>query len=93
MAILQELGAPPLSADKRRLLGDILLDVRFEPFWSEWLLPNYDDVCREYGIRALRAHAGKYLLPDWELKPLFVPTKKPGALREIRHIIETNLNQ
>jgi hypothetical protein len=93
LAILQVLGAPPLNADKRRLLANLLLDARFEPLWSEWLLANYDDVCREYGIRALRAHAGKQLLPDWELKPLFAPIKKPGVLREIRQIIETNLIQ
>jgi hypothetical protein len=91
MAILQELGAPPLNALKRTLLATLLLDPRFEPLWGKWILETSDDLCRKSGIRALRAHAGKELFPDWEFRQLLVPEKKPGALQQIRRVIEQNL--
>ena len=91
LAILENLGAPPRDALKRKLLAGILLDPRFDPMWDEWNLEHNDDIARERAIRALRAHAGKELLPDWELRKKYIPVKIPGLLKEIRQVIETNL--
>lgn len=86
--ILQELAASPLTPQKRQFMIDLLLDPRFELFWTRANTRASMDMCRQYGIWAINAHAGTELIHD-ELKyDLTDPEKSDDALKKLYQFIE-----
>ncbi len=87
--VLQALAQPPLTAEKRRFLVDLLLDQRFEPLWTcpDGRGGDSPHMCRVYGIQAINAHAGRELVGDAVENGLTNPDKYKEALAELRRLI------
>ncbi|MCC7408992.1 MAG: hypothetical protein IT442_13045 [Phycisphaeraceae bacterium] len=85
--ILQALSQAPLTPQKRQFLIDLLRDPRFELYWTR---PNTQmgmDMCRQYGIRAVNAHAGRKLINDSMKRRLTDPAESDQALAELRQLV------
>jgi len=85
--ILQALAQPPLTSQKRQLLVELLLDPRFEPFWTRPNTRMGMDMCRQYGIWAVNAHAGREVISDSIKNRLTDPVESDKALTELRQIV------
>ncbi len=79
-SILQALGDPPLTPEKRRALIDLLTDEKYKRLWT--LSPRLwgDDGYREYAARSLNAHAGYKLISYKDLDSLKKPETAQKAL-------------
>lgn len=86
--ILQALAAKPHTAETRRLLIAILLDKRFEPYWTR---PNSTmgmDMCRQYGVHAINAHAGRELIDSYSIRDRLVdPARSAQSMAELRTLL------
>jgi hypothetical protein len=64
-SIVSALGKPPLNAEKRSLLRELLRNKRYAIYWT---LSNRQgmgrDMCCVYAIEAVNAHAGKKAIDD-----------------------------
>ncbi len=83
--MLQELTSRPLTAEKRGFLVDLLLDPRFESYWTR---PNPGrgramDAFRDNAIKAINAYAGSELVARELNERLVHPRKSKSALDEI----------
>ena len=91
--ILQALAEPPRTPEKRRFLIELLLDPRFEPFWTR---PNTGmgmDMCRQYGIWAVNVCAGREMIDLYAMRERLVdPARSANALAEVRRLV-AQLNQ
>ncbi|HOF19298.1 MAG TPA: hypothetical protein PK082_10350, partial [Phycisphaerae bacterium] len=85
--ILQALAQPPLTSQKRQLLVELLLDPRFEPFWTRPNTRMGMDMCRQYGIWAVNAHAGREMIGDSIQNRLTDPAESDKALTELRQVV------
>ncbi len=85
--ILQALAQPPLTLQKRQFLVELLLDPRFEPFWTRQNTRMGMDMCRQYGIWAVTAHAGREVISDSIQNRLTDPAESDQALTELREIV------
>lgn len=61
-AVLRALGKPPLTAEQRALLCDLVLDERFKECWTRRNERMGMDMHRKYAIWSLNAHAGRELI-------------------------------
>lgn len=87
--ILQELAQEPLTREKQNFLTTLLLDVRFVPLWTRVNTTMGQDMCRQYGIRAINAHAGKELIGNDIKQALTDPQKQERALTQLYQHLET----
>ncbi len=89
--VLQALGKPPLTREKRELLCDLLLDPRFEAFWHQPDIETRQDMKRRYAIWSVNAHARKELISPYsnEEYDLANPNTSAKALANIRTKIKT----
>jgi hypothetical protein len=53
--VLQVLYEQPITPEKRVYLKSLLLDPRFKHYWTR----RNSDMCRQYGLWAINAHAGQ----------------------------------
>ncbi len=90
-SILQALAEPPLTVEKKALLAAILMDPRFNLFWTRPNLRGGMDMCREYGLNAINAHAGQHVVDHQMAYRLVDPGRSDEALRELREIIQRHL--
>lgn len=89
--MLQALAQPPLTTDKRQFLVELLLDPRFEPFWTRANRPTGMDMCRQYGIWAVNAYAGRDVSGSL-MGRLVDPVESGKALAEVRQIVQRLLD-
>jgi hypothetical protein len=90
-AILQALAEKPLTEAKGKLLVEIVLDKRFELYWTRPNKRMGDDMDRTYAVAAINAHAGRVLISD-ELKQALVnQSRSAEALKEVRKGVENLL--
>jgi hypothetical protein len=82
-SILQALGRPPLTADKRELLCKLALDPRFAVYWTRPNATMGQDMCRKHAIRSLNTHAGKELIEFHEEYVLTDPKTSAEALTKL----------
>lgn len=86
--ILQALAARPHTPETRRLLVALLLDKRFEIYWTR---PNSRmgmDMCRHYGVWAINAHAGREVIDLYSIRDRLVdPAKSAQSMAELRALL------
>ena len=85
--ILQALAEPPRTPEKRRFLVELLLDPRFEPLWTCSNTRMGMDMCRQYGIWAVNAYAGRELIDNSLKYGLVAPARTASALGEVRRLV------
>jgi len=85
--ILRALAQPPLTPQKREFLVELVLDRRFEPFWTRANARMGMDMGRQYGIWAINAHAGRELIGDSIRNRLTDPAASGEALAELREAV------
>jgi hypothetical protein len=85
--ILQALAQPPLTNEKRQLLIDLLLDERFENYWTRRNSEMGMDMCRQYGMWAVNAHAGRELIDHTLMQRLV--SDSAAALAEVKKRVQT----
>jgi hypothetical protein len=86
-AVLDELGTPPFTADKRTALARLLLDRRFEPLWTRQLRVMGDDMYRQTAIAAINAHAGREVLTVYDKQDLELRETSSKALARVRNVV------
>lgn len=81
-SILTELGAEPLTPEKRLALRKLLLHERFIPLWIQ---PGANGFClhRYWAVRGVNAHAGRTVLSDQHESSLGNPARSGEALNEV----------
>ena len=90
-SIIQELGKPPLTKQKRVLLVDLVLDKRFESLWTEPRGAMGDDQHRLNAMRAVNAYGGKDTLPNKYDLLLATPEQSAKSLIEVKNKIRNRL--
>jgi len=86
-SILIELGCPPLTDLKRRILINFLTDSRSEPFWTRPSKEMGDSLFRRYAIRSINAHAGEELLTNRHARDLWDPEKSSATLEAVVDLV------
>ena len=81
--VVNFLGLPPLTDDKRDALIDLLLDQRYRTLWTKPSRRMGDDMYRQYAVWSVNAHAGKELITDAEEQALDDPTTAETLLPKI----------
>jgi hypothetical protein len=84
MSIVQELGAPPLTQEKRAALASLLLDKRYEPLWTSQSLGMSDDLYRQYAFMSVNAYAGREVLTTYDSQNLRSPATAEKTFVEVR---------
>lgn len=83
-AILQALAEKPLTEAKLKLLIEIVLDKRFEIYWTRPNKRMGQDMDRVYAAAAINAHAGRILISDELKQSLVKPSRSTEALKKVR---------
>jgi hypothetical protein len=82
-AILQALAEKPLTEAKRKLLIEIVLDKRFEIYWTRPNKQMGQDMDRQYAAAAVNAHAGRVLISDELKQSLVNKSDSTEALKKV----------
>lgn len=83
-SILQELGAEPITGEKRGHLVELLLDKRFEPLWTTPATAGGGDYQHRLdAIRSVNAQAAREVLTDGDDARLRDPAQAAETLKEV----------
>ena len=87
-SILQELGAKPLTRQKRTALHELVLDDRFKRLWTmSNVTVGEGDMYRMYAMWSIHAHLGKEVISRQLIQAMNIPEQATKRLPELLKIL------